>query len=205
MPYLIEGLSLLVVLTVVLILAIASRPAMTAGRAGRVLAFVAFCVLPIVVTAVGVGAHLEHSKSTEFCLSCHVMGPYGESLYFEDESHVAALHFQNRWIPPERACFTCHTTYTMFGDLRAKMQGLKHVYVYYLGKVPEQLELYEPYNNRECLSCHGGARRFEASELHLEVRDELSSGDTSCMDCHEPIHDIDGLAAAARWSPEARQ
>lgn len=200
MPYAIEGLTAAVALTVALIAAVLWRPAMTRGRGGKVLAFVAFLVLPIVVTALGVSTHLEQSKTTDFCLSCHVMEPYGDSLYV-DGDHVPAAHFQNKWIPRDQACFTCHTTYTMFGDLRAKLQGLKHVYVYYLGSLPEKIELYEPYNNRECLSCHGGARSFESSELHAEIRADLASGETSCLECHEPIHDVDRLADLPTWTP----
>lgn len=190
-------LPLIVVVTVALIAIVVRRPGLTVG--GKVQAFVALFVLPLMVTAFGVAAHLEHSKSTEFCLSCHVMEPYGESLHIDDSEYVAAMHFQNNLIPRDRACFTCHTTYTMYGDLRAKLQGLQHVWVYYLGTVPDELELYQPYNNRECLNCHRGGRRFEEDELHLEVRGELESNETSCLECHESIHDVARLGELPKW------
>ena len=199
MPYLQESLAVLVAVTVAAIAIVVLRPGVTAGRTGKAVAFVALFILPLTVTALGVTAHLEHSKSTEFCLSCHVMEPYGQSLWIEDTDYVAANHFQNNRIPRDRACYTCHTTYTMYGDLRAKLQGLEHVWVYYLGTLPETIELYQPYNNRECLNCHDGGRRFEADELHREVRAEMASGETSCLECHEPVHDVANLGELEMW------
>jgi hypothetical protein len=36
---------------------------------------------------------------------------------------------------------------------------------------PEDIKLYQPYNNRECLHCHLGARRYEeASEHHKDPK-----------------------------------
>ena len=66
----------------------------------------------------GFALHLEHAKSTEFCVSCHVMEPYGTSLHFDDLDYLPASHFQNNLVPREKACYTCHTQYTMFGDVR---------------------------------------------------------------------------------------
>lgn len=189
----------MIALGVVVVALVTSRIHQPFDRRGKVAAFFALFLLPLVLAGAGVSAHLEHAKSTEFCLSCHVMEPYGESLQVADESYVPAAHFQNHWVPPERACFTCHTQYTMFGGFKAKMQGLQHVWVYYLGEVAEPIELYEPYQNRECLSCHGGARRFEAEELHAEIREELTSGETSCLDCHGPFHDVLEVADLPKW------
>jgi cytochrome c-type protein NapC len=72
--------------------------------------------------------------------------------------HLAAAHFQNHRVPADEACYTCHTNYAMFGGMKAKIGGLRHIYVYYLGKPPQpaDIKLYEPYNNRECLHCHAG-------------------------------------------------
>ncbi len=59
------------------------------------------------------------------------------------------------------ACYTCHTDYAMFGTVHAKLEGLHHVYVYWFGTPMKPIRLYQPYNNRECLHCHEGARSFE--------------------------------------------
>ena len=194
----------LALLAAALIAVVLSRPTMLAERTGKALGLLGFVVLPLLVTALGVAGHLEQSKTTEFCLSCHVMEPYGESLWIDDPGHLAASHFQNNRIPRDHACFTCHTTYTMFGDVKAKLQGLEHLYVYYLGTIPETLSLYEPYSNRECLSCHGGARAFEEDELHGEIRVELASEEMSCLECHEPVHDVEQLGELERWKGVAQ-
>ncbi len=204
MPYLEWGLAAIVLAAIALIALVALRPSLSAARGGRILAFIAFFVLPVLVTWLGASAHLEQSKSTEFCLSCHVMEPYGKSLYVDDPSFVPASHFQNTRIARDHACFTCHTDYTLFGDYKAKLRGLRHVYVYYLGEVPEKIALYEPYRNRECLHCHAGARSFEESELHLEIRAELASNETSCLECHDTVHEVAELAGKPLWKEPQR-
>ncbi len=200
----IAGLALTVgaVDAVILIGVVGLRPQLTAKRTGKILAFLAFFILPVLVTTLGVSVHLEHSKSTEFCLSCHVMLPYGKSLHIDDGDYLPASHFQNNWVPKDRACYTCHTTYTMFGDMQSKLRGLRHVYVQYIGTVPETVELYDPYDNRECLHCHSGARSFEESDLHLEFRTELEDNETSCLECHAMTHGIEELEQIELWDPE---
>jgi len=199
MPYFEEALVAVVLVAIALIVLLVLRPSLTAVRGGRILAFLAFLVLPVLATAMGLSAHMEHSKSTNFCLSCHVMEPYGRSLHVDDEAWLPAQHFQNNRVPRDRACFTCHADYTMFGDAKAKLRGLRHVYVYYLGDIPEKIQLYEAYNNRECLHCHAGARSFEESDLHKEMRAELGSNTTSCLECHDAVHNVDELKGKPLW------
>ena len=202
MPYSVEGIVAIVVVTIALIALVILRPSLIEMRGGRILAFLAFCALPLLLSAFGVSAQVEQSKSTQFCLSCHVMEPYGRSLRVDDASYVPAQHFQNKRIPRDEACFTCHTNYTMFGDYKAKLRGLRHVYVNYIGTIPKEIKLYEPYNNRECLHCHGGARSFEESDLHKEIRPDLAANKTSCLECHDTIHNAHGLAGVKLWKEE---
>ena len=201
MPYLEEGLVAVVLVAVALIALVALRSSLAAARGGKILAFLALLVLPVVATAMGVAAHMEQSKSTEFCLSCHVMEPYGRSLYVDDPSWLPAGHFQNKRVDRDHACFTCHTDYTLFGDYKAKLRGLRHIYVNYLGKMPEKIALYEPYRNRECLHCHAGARSFEESDLHKEIRADLASNATSCLECHDAVHEVESLEGKPMWQP----
>jgi hypothetical protein len=83
---------------------------------------------------------------------------------------------------------------------------LRHVYIQYLGKIPkpEDIHLYSPFNNRECLHCHNGARSFvEATPHHKtpELLDMMISNQKSCMSskCHDTVHDVDTLADAKMW------
>lgn len=194
-----EAFVTVVLVTIALIALVVLRPSLVQARGGRVLAFFSLFVLPLAVTGLGVAAQVEHSKSTEFCLSCHVMEPYGRSLRVDDASYVPAQHFQNNRVPRDMACFTCHTNYTMFGDVKAKLRGLRHVYVNYIGTIPKQIKLYDPYSNRECLHCHAGARSFEESDLHKEIRADLTANKTSCLECHDTIHNAHGLAGLKMW------
>src|SRR5580704_316260 len=100
-------------LSVGLTLLLVLRPSLTANRNGKILAFVALFALPILCAFVGTTAQLERSKQTSFCLSCHIMEPYGRSLHVDDPHYIAAAHFQNHRIPTEQACYTCHEDYVL--------------------------------------------------------------------------------------------
>ncbi len=198
-----ELVATLVLLTIGLIVLIYVRPTLTRTQGGKVLVFIALFVLPVASIRSGFRLHFEATKTTSFCLSCHVMEPYGESLLLADESYLPAAHFQNGRIDRDYACFTCHTQYTLFGDMKAKMNGLKHLWVYYTGQTPEQIELYSPYNNRECLYCHVGGRRFE--ELHEYDMNTLVSNERACMECHGNTHDVASVHGAAKWKDSVQE
>jgi nitrate/TMAO reductase-like tetraheme cytochrome c subunit len=195
------GFALVTLLGVLLIVV---RPSLATGAGGTALSLIAFAVLPAVATTFGTNAHIEASKSTEFCLSCHAMEPYGESLLLDDPAHVPAAHFQNGRVPRDHACYSCHTTYTLYGDAQAKWKGLRHLYVNYVAGVPEKIELYEPFKNRECLHCHDGARSFEENEFHVEFRQQLTTNETSCLECHDLAHEVQQLGELERWDPHGR-
>jgi cytochrome c-type protein NapC len=189
----------IIVLSIILIGLLLIRPTITTAQGGKILAFIAFFILPIVATVLGASIHLENSTSTQFCLSCHVMEAYGKSLYIDDPAHVPAAHFQNNRIPKEQACYTCHTNYTIFGDVNSKIRGLKHLYVYYLKGAPAKIALYEPFNNRECLHCHASARSFEETTPHKEMKEQLAANDMSCLTCHNKIHDVGNIGKTKMW------
>jgi cytochrome c-type protein NapC len=195
------------VIAMALTAALVIRPSLTATRVGKMFAFIALFVLPITCGALGLNEHFEHSKQTVFCLSCHIMEPYGRSLYVDDPHRIPAAHFQNHRIPADEACYTCHTDYVLYGGIRAKLRGLRHVYVQYLGKppAPENIHLYNAYNNRECLHCHAGARSFEESPTHSAMHDLLTTNQLSCMTagCHDAIHNVGDLGTQKFWTPGA--
>ena len=188
-----------------LILMLVLRPALTANRSGKILAFVALFALPILCAFVGTSEQMERSKQTTFCLSCHIMEPYGRSLDVDDPHYVPAAHFQNHRIPTDQACYTCHEDYVLYGGIRAKWRGLHHVYVQYLGMPMKPIHLYVPYNNRDCLHCHLGARSFEESPTHTALHDDLVSNQTSCLTsgCHDTVHNVAGLDKVKFWNAGA--
>lgn len=189
------------VVLIAVILIQMTRPQALADPRARLLGVFIFFLLPVLVTWNGFSEHLESSKSTKFCLSCHVMTPNGQSLYYDDPEYLPAAHFQNRRIPRDHACYTCHTTYTMYGDLSSKIRGMRHLYMQITGP-PEKIELYEPYQNRECLHCHWGARSFTENPIHSDSLGELDSNEISCLVCHSQIHHPENGEQPAMWKPE---
>jgi nitrate/TMAO reductase-like tetraheme cytochrome c subunit len=197
---------ILVLLSILLIAVFVLRPEITATRGGKIMAFLVLFALPLLCMGMGASSKLENSKTTRFCLSCHIMEPYGKSLRVDDLQHLAAAHFQNHRVPADEACYTCHTNYAMFGGIKAKLGGLRHIYVYYLRTppAPENIRLYEPYNNRECLHCHAGARSFEEGAVHAADPDLLpavKANKVSCVSsgCHAVVHEVGSLKDAKFW------
>jgi cytochrome c-type protein NapC len=196
--------------SILLAIFIAWRPDFTRARDGRILAFLALFLLPTLAVWAGVSEHMERAKTTAFCLSCHTMEDYGRSLYVDDRGFLPAAHYQNNRIPRDHACYTCHTNYTLFGGLSDKWRGLSHVYVQYLGTIPKtgEIKLYEPFNNRECLHCHAGARSYLETSAHQKQPDLLEKAnrnELSCMSsrCHDTVHDVTSLADAKFWKEPA--
>jgi cytochrome c-type protein NapC len=206
MPLAITFIVSLALLTAALIGVVVARPSITTTRGGKILAFLLLFFLPIFCGAMGVSSKLTQSETTAFCLSCHTMADYGKSLYIDDPNHIPAAHFQNHRVPPREACYTCHTDYAMFGTLKVKLSGLRHVYIYYLGTppAPQNIKLYQPFNNRECLHCHLGARSFEEGVVHTAdpaTLPAIKANKLSCVSsgCHDVVHDIAHLNDAKFW------
>lgn len=193
-------------LTIVLALFSGLRSKLAQSNEGKALAIVGLLVLPALSAWFGFEEQMNRAESTKFCLSCHVMNDYGKSLLVDDPSYVPAHHYQNNLVPRDHACYTCHTDYAMFGTAYAKMRGMRHVLVQYFGTVPkpEEIKLYEAYNNRECLHCHLGGRKFEDSPKHAKLPNmlaDIKSNHLSCTSskCHDTIHDVGSLKDATIW------
>jgi cytochrome c-type protein NapC len=194
------------VFTIVLAILVAVRPGLTVARGGKVLAFLAFFIFPVFGGLLGLENHMERSKQTSFCLTCHIMSRHGQSLYVDDPSYIPAAHFQNGRIPRDEACYTCHTDYTIFGSFKSKFRGLHHIYAQYITGPKMPLKLYHPYNNRECLHCHEGSRSFEQGAIHTaepQTMADIKSNKLSCMTsgCHDTIHNVDHLDQVKFWKP----
>jgi cytochrome c-type protein NapC len=195
-----------IVVALVLLVPLVCYPALTLRRAGRIFAFLAIIVVPVAAGFAGLGEHMERSKRTAFCLSCHVMEPYGRSLHVDDLDHVVAQHWQYSRVPRETACFTCHTNYTLYGDYKAKLRGLHHVWVQYLGTIPKVVKLYSPYDNRECLHCHSGARSFVEAIPHKSELAAILANGKSCVasGCHATVHDVAHVDGLPSWPKEPK-
>jgi nitrate/TMAO reductase-like tetraheme cytochrome c subunit len=156
---------------------------------GRVaMGLLIFAILPVSWSFAVVINGLNSMKTVVFCNSCHVMEPYVASLNVDDPESIPAIHFQNNWVPQKKACYDCHSEYGMFGDVKAKLNGLKHVYVNFITGPPDKIKIYKPYQNNDCLHCHGPAKKFRENEDHADNMKDIESGETSCLDCHDVGH-----------------
>src|SRR5437588_2885666 len=104
----------LVAVTVVLIVILAAVPRITVTRSGKILAFLGLFLLPAIAGWAGFDRHMERSKETSFCLSCHIMAPYGRSLTVDEKNWLPAAHYQNNRVSRDHACYTCHTNYALY-------------------------------------------------------------------------------------------
>jgi hypothetical protein len=92
----------IIVLSIILIALLQIRPFITAAQGGKLSPS---CVLHPADRRDGLGAsiHLEQSTSTQFCLSCHVMG-LTERAFTSTIELSSRRAFSNNRIPKEQAC-----------------------------------------------------------------------------------------------------
>jgi cytochrome c-type protein NapC len=185
--------------TTILVLLHAGTRSLLIHTWGKVVLLVGIVALPTLLSIGNFSYGVHQSSKTEFCLSCHEMQPYGMSLFVDDRNAVPAVHYQNRLIDRDTTCYSCHKDYALFGDLRAKMNGLRHVWVHYTQPIPEKMALYQPFPNNNCLHCHDDARRFIEAPPHQPIANELLSGKTSCLTCHRSTHDLAAVKAHNFW------
>lgn len=194
-----------IVLSIVLAAIFLIRPSLTHAVSWKILAFIGLFVLPAMCIVGGINTHIQRSERTQFCISCHVMIPYGQSLYIDDPSHIPAQHFQNHRVPAAMACYSCHADYGIYGPLKDKLSGLTRIYKQYVSTPPDPAAIRIPggFKNAQCLHCHLGARSFEENPVHSAMMDQLKSEQMSCLTsgCHDTTHDIANLSHLKMWSP----
>lgn len=169
------------------------------SRAGRLAVFLGVFCLPCVALLGGLGHTMSESRTTAFCLSCHEMTDHGRSLFVDDRNVMPAVHYQRRLIDRDTICYDCHTDYAMFGDVKAKLNGLRHLWVHYLEETPDELALYAPYPNANCLHCHDDARGYLEAAPHRGIFEELQADERSCLDCHGGGHALDRVEEGDFW------
>jgi cytochrome c-type protein NapC len=198
-----EILIALIVLTVVLAAVFLLRSSITAGIEGKILAFVALCILPALCIDVGMSTHMQRSEQTKFCISCHSMENYGKSLYVDDPKYIPAQHFQNHRVPPDMACYACHTDYTIYGPMKDKLKGITRIYMQYVSTPPNSITIPGGFKNAQCLHCHAGARSFEENPVHVAIMSSLTTNQLSCVSsgCHGTVHNASAVDHLKMWRP----
>lgn len=153
----------------------------------KLLAFAALFAVPAGALATAnyhtfVGVH-----KVESCESCHVMMPMVTDLRDPQSETLAARHYRNGWIPKDQ-CYECHSDYGLAGDMRAKMDGYRHLVRYTTRTYEEPIEHRGYYNNQNCLKCHAGTPKFTRVPSHLTVQERLADSTLSCLNCHGAAH-----------------
>jgi len=193
--------ALLAGLAIVVLLYVGAR-SLAGQTIGRVVLLVGLVALPLLLSAGNISYGFHQSSTTNFCLSCHEMRDHGKSLFVDNRQALAAVHYQNRLVDRETVCYSCHKDYAMFGDVTAKLNGLRHVWAHYIAGVPKKIELYQPYPNSNCLHCHDDMRRFVDAPAHKPVLSALYAGTTSCLSCHRIAHDMAKVNAGEFWQAQ---
>ena len=154
--------------------------------ARRWLFLLGIAVLPGLALFLGANTAIEEAKKPSFCASCHVMHPFTNNLIDPDSTTLASVHYQNRYILNNQ-CYTCHTDYTIFGPMKAKLAGVRHVWKDATGRYTTPIRLVSSYDFGNCLHCHGESRIFK-QQHEDELLQLLDTQEAACLDCHGPAH-----------------
>jgi nitrate/TMAO reductase-like tetraheme cytochrome c subunit len=192
------ALGALVVIVPLIALRCSMRTRATLVR--RLFTFLVMFALPG-VWLLGMFAYADTSmRTTSFCLSCHEMRPYGESLTVNGVETLAAAHYRGGRSDRDKACYVCHTKPGLLGYVDAKLRGLHDVRVHYVGSIPETLSIRGGYDVGICLGCHGETENFREQPLHASVMAGIEASDVSCLQCHAPAHAVPARGSGSEAS-----
>ena len=143
-------------------------------------------VVPGISTMFGTLLVFERAERVEFCGSCHkAMQAYVDDMRNPESESLAAVHYRNRYVPANQ-CYTCHTSFGLFGTFQSKIAGVIDVHKYYTGNFRPQIAMREPYRNDDCLKCHAGAARWSVN--HADSKEAILAGKAACLGCHGSAH-----------------
>ncbi len=167
------------------------------GRLPGVWLTAGLVTLPAVAFALASLVLMERSKKTEFCGSCHLMGPI-EASVLEENSSLASVHV-HKWgaLPADGACYTCHSGYGIWGDVGAKYSGIWHMVHTVTGRYELPLKMWKPFNINACLACHAESTRFRAVAAHRvpDIQKALVAREMGCTGvCHPAAHPAEALS-----------
>jgi nitrate/TMAO reductase-like tetraheme cytochrome c subunit len=154
--------------------------------------------LPALAVVASTATGMETTTERQFCGSCHVMDPYVDDSTDPHSQSLAARHARNPFFG-DRNCYTCHADYGMLGYPMTKLNGLRHMYEYYIVgwnrlDIPEALakiHLRKPYDNTNCRQCHTGTLEdWGRVSEHVSLAAELRDNRVSCASagCHGYAH-----------------
>jgi nitrate/TMAO reductase-like tetraheme cytochrome c subunit len=153
----------------------------------KLLALAALFAAPAATVAVANYHTIEGVHGAESCNRCHVMTPMVTDLRDAESGTLAARHYKNGWIPKDQ-CYQCHSDYGLAGDMRAKMEGYRHLARYTTRTYQEPIKFRGVFRNDNCLKCHAGTPKFEAGPNHAALAPRLADSTLSCLNCHGRAH-----------------
>ena len=193
-----------IALSIVLASIFLIRPSLTSATGWKIVAFIGLCVLPALCIVGGMNTHVQRSETTRFCVSCHVMIPYGQSLYVDDPNHIPAQHFQNHRVPANMACYSCHADYSIYGPLNDKMQGLKRIYMQYVSTPPDPAAIRIAGGSRTsnaCIAILGLAISRKTCSRRDNGLTQIESDVLPQQRLPRTAHDVANLSHEKFWRP----
>ena len=194
-PLIMLSLGLAVAAALVLLWFLLWRPKLT--RVTKVALLFGIGVLPIGTATTGNYVGFEATKARSFCGSCHVMTPYSNDSGDPKSTTLAARHARNAMFGEEN-CYACHADYGMFGTIKTKMGGMRHVWLYTteyhsmsLEEARQKIHILKPFQNSTCMHCHSTKNPgFNAVPDHGSILPRIRNGTVSCASagCHGPAH-----------------
>lgn len=165
-------------------------------------------LLPGAAAVTNTVASLQTTTTRTFCGSCHVMVPYVGDASDPESQSLAARHGRNPYFGGSN-CYVCHADYGMYGYPLTKLNGMRHVYEYYIGgwrsktldEALSEIHLRKRYDNTNCRQCHTGTLAdWAAVPEHVALEQELRDNTVSCASggCHgyaHPFTKADGAGA----------
>jgi len=172
-----------------------ARPRLTTWT--KIALLFAFGIFPITTALTGNYTGFEATTKREFCGSCHVMKPYQEDSENPGSLSLASRHARNDLFG-DANCYACHANYGMFGTIKTKAGGMRHVYEYVLhyrnmslDEAREKIHIRTPFQNATCMHCHSTENpTWNAVKEHASALDDVRAEKVSCASdgCHGPAH-----------------
>ncbi|HEY6039273.1 MAG TPA: NapC/NirT family cytochrome c [Kofleriaceae bacterium] len=194
-PLIMLSLGLAIAAALVLLWFLLWRPKLT--RVTKVVLLFGIGVLPIGTATTGNYVGFEATKARSFCGSCHVMTPYSNDSGDPKSTTLAARHARNAMFGEEN-CYACHADYGMFGTIKTKLGGLRHIYLYVteyrntpLEEARKTIHIRTPFKNATCMHCHSTLNPdWNAVKEHASLVERVRDGSVSCASegCHGPAH-----------------
>jgi cytochrome c-type protein NapC len=194
-PLTVVALACAALSTVLVLWYLLRRPLL--NRSTKIVLLFAIGLFPLGTAMTGNYAGFEATKERRFCGSCHVMTPYAQDSANPSSTSLAARHGRNEMFGHYN-CYACHADYGMFGTVKTKLGGLRHIYEYVfnyrnmpLEESRREIHIRQPFKNATCMHCHSTENPgWNDVPEHTSTLDRVRTGAVSCASegCHGPAH-----------------